>query len=283
MTANPDSTIQANVVRNSIFPGGAMIRRSKECPKLLVSVRSRMEADRALAGGADILDVKEPSSGSLGMAAINEIAAIAVAAKVVTGAVPLSVALGEVVDWSSASHFPVLPSGIAFAKLGLSHCLDIPDWRSEWLRVRIAFEHASMSKPGWVAVAYADSREAVAPGIPEVLDAAIETGCSGLLIDTWTKDGRTLLDELNVGDLMEAANRCHSAGIFIALAGRLDRDSLPVLSAVPVDIIAIRSAACTGSDRTAELDANLVHEFQREMQHQADSASPICVWHVIRS
>ena len=38
---------------------------------LLVSVRSRQEAAAALAGGADIIDIKEPSQGSLGRAAAS--------------------------------------------------------------------------------------------------------------------------------------------------------------------------------------------------------------------
>ena len=37
-------------------------------PKLLVSVRTIEEARAALAGGADIIDIKEPTRGSLGRA-----------------------------------------------------------------------------------------------------------------------------------------------------------------------------------------------------------------------
>ena len=35
--------------------------------RLLVSVRSADEAEAAIAGGADVIDVKEPSHGPLGM------------------------------------------------------------------------------------------------------------------------------------------------------------------------------------------------------------------------
>ena len=38
------------------------------CPGLLVSVRSGAEAEAALAGGADLIDVKEPTRGALGRA-----------------------------------------------------------------------------------------------------------------------------------------------------------------------------------------------------------------------
>ena len=45
--------------------------------RLLVSVRSLDEAVEAISGGCDILDVKEPGRGSLGMADLREIVAVA--------------------------------------------------------------------------------------------------------------------------------------------------------------------------------------------------------------
>ena len=61
-------------------------------PRLLVSVRDAAEAAAALAGGAALIDVKEPARGSLGRADAATIAAVVAA---VGGRVPVSVALGE--------------------------------------------------------------------------------------------------------------------------------------------------------------------------------------------
>jgi|GEM_PF-765910 len=235
-------------------------------PRLLVSVRSAREAERAIAGGVEILDVKEPSHGSLGMASLNEITAIASMPPVVSKEIPLSVALGEVIDWSNSSAFPVLPSGISFAKLGLSRCTSQSGWQSEWRRVRGAFDRRSKSILHWVAVAYADSATAESPGVHEVLDAAIDGGCAGLLIDTWGKGARNLFFSMDVTSIAEIADKCHAAGLFLAVAGKLDQASLPSLSAVPADILAIRSAACTASNRTSELDSGLVRKFRDEMR-----------------
>jgi len=66
-------------------------------PKLLVSVRDAAEARAALVGGADLIDVKEPSRGSLGRAEADTIAAVAHA---VGGRTPVSAALGELRDWA---------------------------------------------------------------------------------------------------------------------------------------------------------------------------------------
>ena len=61
--------------------------------RLLVSVRDASEAEAALAGGADIIDAKEPLNGPLGPVAPDTLAAITAA---VAGKTPISVALGDV-------------------------------------------------------------------------------------------------------------------------------------------------------------------------------------------
>jgi uncharacterized protein (UPF0264 family) len=241
-------------------------------PKLLVSVRSRAEAELAIVGGAEILDVKEPSLGSLGMASIEEIHAIATLEAVHSKEIPLSVALGEVVDWQVNIAVPGLPANVTFAKLGLSQCALNPDWIACWQHVRAEFQAQSASDLNWVAVAYADATEAASPAISEVLGAAIETGCSGLLIDTWTKDGRVLLDHVNLTELVRIADLCHTSGMFLALAGRLNQGSLPDLSQVPADVIAIRSAACKDANRTAEIHSRSIAAFKRTLEQSFSSA-----------
>ena len=63
--------------------------------RLLVSVRSAAEAEAALAGGAAVIDVKEPARGALGRA---DDAVIADVVRAVAGRAPVSAALGELRD-----------------------------------------------------------------------------------------------------------------------------------------------------------------------------------------
>lgn len=234
-------------------------------PRLLVSVRSLGEALAAIEGGADILDVKEPTRGSLGMANIEIVSAIA---RQIAGDCPLSVALGEVIDWRDRANVPVLPESVEFAKLGLSRLARSGGWRDEWRRVRERFDQRHPTPLHWVAVAYADANEAASPPIRDILEVAIATKCSGLLIDTFAKSGLTLTDCCDTVSLCDLAERCHSAGLFLALAGRLSRESLPELSRVPADILAIRSAACEDADRTAQVSARAVASFRNAMHTQ---------------
>ena len=85
--------------------------------RLLVSVRSAEEARAALAGGADLIDIKEPAHGALGAA--DRAAMIAIVAAV-AGHVPVSAALGELAN--PAQLDASLAGQIAFAKFGLAGC-----------------------------------------------------------------------------------------------------------------------------------------------------------------
>lgn len=245
---------------------------STDSPRLLVSVRSAEEAQIALAGGAEILDVKDPMKGSLGMAAIEAINEIAGLTPIVNGATPLSVALGEMHEWTASKSIPSLPFGITYTKLGLSGCERQPDWRKAWTDVRENFQQNTRATLNWVAVAYADSAEAQSPAIEQILEAATKTGCAGLLIDTWTKGNRSLLDFISPLALNKIATNCHHAGLFFAVAGKLSHESLKHLTQVPVDVIAIRSAACRHSERTSHLDSIQVNTFRHELKRQFGSA-----------
>jgi uncharacterized protein (UPF0264 family) len=96
--------------------------------KLLVSVRSAAEAAGALEGGADLIDVKEPSRGSLGAAdprVWSEVMAVA------GPKCPLSTALGELRFDAVHALVPHL-SGFQFAKIGLAYCADHHRWSQQW-------------------------------------------------------------------------------------------------------------------------------------------------------
>src|ERR1700757_643742 len=80
---------------------------------LLVSMRSMGEVEAALRGGATVLDVKEPSRGSLGRA---DRVIVESALECVAGQVPVSAAMGELRE---AEAKPAC-SGLAYAKWGLS-------------------------------------------------------------------------------------------------------------------------------------------------------------------
>ena len=221
--------------------------------RLLVSVRDAVEAEAALRGGADVIDVKDPALGSLGRADDAVIAAIVAQ---VAGRAPVSAALGELLDDGAA---PALP--LAFVKWGLGGCANVPSWR-EKLHQCMRSLHATQG----VFVAYADWQCAQAPPLDDVFDLAAAQPGSVLLVDTHCKDasasslGRrpTLLDWLPRAETIALCRRSRDADVRIALAGSLGFDDVAALLPARPDWFAVRGAACAASDRRATVQADRV-------------------------
>ncbi len=233
--------------------------------QLLVSVRSTAEAESALVGGADWIDIKEPRRGSLGRADERTIADIMT---FVAGRRPVSAALGE---WSTT---PVEDSGRAtlpkratlplphpcpgFVKIGLADTAN-RNWRDGLRSLQRAL--ANRCAASLIPAAYADWRRASAPPAGDVLQFAIDEGCPGFLIDTWQKDGTTLLDWCALGELAGWCELAHKHGLFVALAGSLKEADLAKVLPLRPDVIAVRGAVCRGGRRDAQLDPELVQRL----------------------
>lgn len=216
-------------------------------PRLLVSVRGAAEALEALAGGADVIDVKEPKRGSLGAADATTIAEVVHA---VNGRATVTAALGELtelVSGGSGFHPPTVPHGIALIKIGLAGCRESPDWVCAWRDAiaRVLVNGGSpASRP--VAVVYADWEAAHAPAPIEVLNAAIQARCPALLVDTWDKSSGLLFDHWPATELRSFIDEVRSRGIRIVLAGSLSGAAAGEAARLGPDLIAVRTAACDG-------------------------------------
>ena len=232
--------------------------------RLLVSVRNAAEAQIAVAGGADIIDVKEPQHGSLGFAGTDVLASVIAA---VRQQVPVSAALGECSEWlrqqgSEARAAVSLPAGLRYTKLGLAGLLrQGPQWTQHWRRAREAAQ-SEHEVPHSVAVAYADSDAAESPPPAEVLQVAADHGCSVFLIDTWQKDGRTTFDCLSVSELSSLQQAARDARLTFALAGRLTTQHLPLIRNIQPDIVGVRGAVCSNGNRTSSLCRERMQTFR---------------------
>ncbi len=210
--------------------------------RLLVSVRSPDECRTALRSMADVIDIKEPTRGSLGAADLQTINRIVEAA---AGQRPVSVALGELVDFD-ADRWIGMPE-VAYVKLGLSQCADRPQWTTWW-------EAAWQQLPQGgrrVAVAYADATLANSPPWSDVLQAAHACHCSILLLDTFDKTAGGLLDWLDLDDLRLVRRATRHYGIELALAGSLTCSQIVQVHAARPDFVAVRTAVCRGTRETS--------------------------------
>jgi uncharacterized protein (UPF0264 family) len=229
----------------------------EQAPGLLVSVRDASEAVAALAGGAALIDVKEPQRGALGRA---DDAVIAAVADAVARRRPVSAALGELRQ-AVGVGLPSAADRLQFVKWGPSgyrgHTLA---WEME---LNAVVARLKRTQPGcaFVAVAYADWQRSGAPPPPDICAYAGNHGAGAVLIDTWHKDGTNLLDWLDPEALGRLAADCLAAGVPLALAGSLGAEQIRRLLPIAPAWFAVRSAACKGGRRQGPVRTDRVRQL----------------------
>jgi uncharacterized protein (UPF0264 family) len=233
--------------------------------ELLVSVRSAAEVEAALAGGADIIDAKEPTRGSLGP----------VSAEVLTGLVaqipdehPLSIVLGDLVNPEQvvatirSLRLPLRTAPV-YLKLG-SAAVRAAKQIEALLTCAVTASRAHPACPLVVAVAYADATRAgtVLPDSVRVM--AQRAGTAGILLDTQIKDGLGLLRWIAPRALARWVTSARAAGLITALAGGLGLEDLEAVAAAGPDVVGVRGAACEGG-REGRISAARVRGLRRRL------------------
>ncbi len=162
------------------------------------------------------------------------------------------------------ARLPILPRlGATYVKLGF--CGSSSAKRAGLLlEVAVAAAREHPLNPRVIAVAYADSASAEGPSAESLGAAAASTGAAGLLIDTYAKNGRTLLDYVEPECLAALVQKARSAGLMTALAGGLGPGDLGVLGKAAPDIVGFRGAACD-SGRSGRVRAARVKLLRHAM------------------
>ena len=235
---------------------------------LLVSVVAADEARDAASGGADILDVKNPTEGSLGAQfprVIQEIRASA------PRPLKVSVAIGDM---------PNLPGTASLAALGAAVCgadyVKVGLWgpRSEadaiFLLREVQRAVSNFPSVEVIAAGYADARRAGTLDPRLLPRIAREAGVAGCLVDTAIKDGRRLFDFLATGELRALADEAHGAGLLFALAGALQEDDLLLVRDLGADVAGLRTAVCRDGRRAGPLDPDRVRRLREIIASQDD-------------
>lgn len=231
--------------------------------RLIVSVRNADEAAAALAAGADLIDVKEPTRGPLGAADRDVIEEVI---STVGGQAPVSAAGGEATLASRAA----LPGGLDFVKFGFA---DAGSLAIDELLVLVSRcrQVASESGGRLIVGAYADFEAAQAPPPERLSAAAVATRAAGVLIDTWDKDQGGLWDFLAAAEASRMIAEARERGLLFVLAGSLREEPFSRAAALGPDYCAVRGAACRGA-RTGAVDGELVRQLRRRLDVANDRA-----------
>jgi (5-formylfuran-3-yl)methyl phosphate synthase len=213
--------------------------------RMLASVTGPAEAEIAVAAGADIIDLKDPTRGALGAVATDVILATvrAVGKRCLVSAVAGDLPMRP--DLVAATVRDIAATGVDYVKLGI-----FPDGDAVACIGELA---AIASRVKLVAVFFADA-------VPDfsLLPLLRQSGFAGAMIDTKGKAVGRLLDHFDVTRLRGFVADCHALNLIAGLAGSLEAPDIPRLLVLAPDLLGFRGALCGPGGRTAALDAEQV-------------------------
>ncbi len=216
--------------------------------KLLISPQNPMEAAEAIAGGAGIIDVKNPREGPLGA---NFPWVIAEIKRLLPDGVELSCTLGEAPNLPGSmtlAAYGAASLGVDYVKAGLG---GVKTLQEAVVLLECIVKAAKMVNPKIrvVAAGYADFQRANSIEPLLVVEAAVRAKADLAMIDTAIKDGKNLFSFQSKGQLKEFVDLAHSHGLGAALAGSLRAEDLPVVCGLGANFAGLRGAACSNSNR----------------------------------
>lgn len=235
--------------------------------KLLISPKNETEAIEAIAGGADIIDVKNPKEGPLGA---NFPWIIRHIRQVTPANIEVSCTLGEAPNRPGSMALASLgaaTTGVNYIKAGLYGLKTLEDAVYLMRSVtKAAKEYNSSIKV--VASGYADANRISTVDPLLIPEIARESQADIAMLDTAIKDGKTLFTFLTKPQLQCFIDAAHSYGLKAALAGSLQKEDLPAVYALGADVVGLRGAACTLGDRVnGEITREKVQELVEIVKH----------------
>jgi (5-formylfuran-3-yl)methyl phosphate synthase len=206
--------------------------------QLLISVRDRAEAEICLKAGVDWIDLKEPLAGPLGMPSLPAATEVY---QVLRHHPCRSVALGELADEPSLATVQSLSRLFPIVKFGLAGTAGRKDWKEQLAGYR------NQISGNLVPVIYADWQACQSPEPSQILDWLSRFPTPYLLVDTFFKDGRHLLQHLDEGQLSSLIDGARLLGSKVILGGSLTLQQIPTALSLPCEAVAVRGAACRSS------------------------------------
>lgn len=201
--------------------------------KFLASVRSAEEAALAWAGGADVIDAKDPAAGALGRLPDTVIRKIVSA---VAGRCPVSATIGDMPLEPRCvvqAVRTVAETGVDIVKIGL--------FAGDAAGTLASLGATAIDRIKLIAVFLADC----APDFT-LLDGCKAARFYGVMLDTADKSSGPLTRHLDEAALRGFIDRAHDRGFVVGLAGSLRREDIARLGRLRPDYLGFRSALTAG-------------------------------------
>jgi (5-formylfuran-3-yl)methyl phosphate synthase len=217
---------------------------------MLASVNSLAEARLVLAKNVDIIDLKDPVSGSLGGLDINLVKSIVA---VVNGRCPTSATIGDLpmqADLVFNAVKEMAETGVNYVKVGF--------FVSE-NQVQVIEKLATIAaQTKLIAVLFADTNPDFS--LIAKLKAA---GFRGIMLDTQDKTKVPLTGMMAKTEIERFVTEVKSGDIVCGLAGALRLEDIPVLLPYQPHYLGFRGALCERHERGGRLNVRSVQSIKQ--------------------
>jgi len=231
--------------------------------KLLISIKHPSELENAVRGGADIVDVKDPSKGSLGLPSYSSLREVLSRIKSLNiVGVEVSSAGGDidrVEPYLQYVAYTVASLGVSYFKIGLAMgSMELAKIMSS----QVSEVLKSFNSTKLVLVGYADFKLTGSIEPLKVIEVARDVDASVVMIDTYMKTGKTTFEFLSRNYLELFVKEAHGSSLLAALAGSLRKEHIVDAIELGFDVIGFRGAVCVGG-RDGFVSEELVSELKK--------------------
>ncbi|RUU28632.1 (5-formylfuran-3-yl)methyl phosphate synthase [Mesorhizobium sp. M6A.T.Ce.TU.016.01.1.1] len=232
--------------------------------RMLASVTGVDEAEIALSGRVDIIDLKDPKAGALG-AVPTEI--IGQATSFIAGRAPVSAVCGDLPmepETIRAKAEEIAATGVDYVKIGF-----FPSANAAACAEALA---PLAARTKLIAVLFAD----LAPDF-ELLPIFAKHRFHGALVDTANKADGRLLDHLPPERIPGFIDRAKSLGLMVGLSGSLEAPDIPRLLPFAPDFLGFRGALCGDAGRAGSISAEAVSQIRELVPQESRAGGPSSV------
>lgn len=222
--------------------------------QLLISVQNVQEAAIALECGADIIDLKDPSTGALGALALSEIESII---RFIDARKQVSATIGDVpmvphLIKERVAQLQKFP--LSFIKVGFFETVDYQPCLDELHQLTLAGVQL-------IAVLFAEQQ------YPEDLLIKIkQAGFHGVMLDTRYKNGKTYQAYYSLTAMENFVSHALANGLLFGLAGSLQLKDINAAKKVKPHFMGFRGGVCLANQRQSTLDDQKIYTIKAMLQ-----------------
>lgn len=217
---------------------------------MLASVTSVAEAKIVLTAGVDIIDIKNPHEGALGALDTEEIRNIV---GLVKSDVLTSATIGDITsDDPELLNYIInmAETGVDYVKVGMFD----KKLSAHFIRAIISAINKGIKI---VVVLFAENYQGL-----DSVRPIMQSGITGIMLDTKDKQSQNLCSVLNNVELIEFIDLARKNNLLTGLAGSLRYQDIKPLLQLNPDYLGFRGALCKESDRVKSINSKKVNKIR---------------------